>query len=272
MSIMRKASRNGLAAAVTFALATTIGTASLVTAPPAHAQLATVCVNCSNIFEQFMQYAEELDTAISTANTYANQIKQYENMVQQGMTLPNAAFSNAMQDIRGLNALVAQGRNIAYSASNLQSQFKQAFPDFKSYLKQGVTWQDAQTQYAKWNDQTTDASLAALKAAGYQMNEITHGDEASIINALQQQSNGAGGRMQAIQAGNAIAVEQVKQLQKLRQLMATQMQLQADTVAAAQGRLKMQEAIQQNEYATPAPTTGGTNPNDLKTTTTPNNG
>jgi P-type conjugative transfer protein TrbJ len=272
MSILRKASKGGLSAANTIAQARNNGKASLVAPPPAHAQLATVCVNCSQIWTQFMQYAQELDTAITTAQTYANQVQQYENMVQQGLTLPNAAFSNAMQDIRGLNALVSQGRQIAYSTSNLQDQFKQSFPDYKNYLQQGVTWQDAQTQYGKWNDQTTDASLAALKAAGFQMNQITNGDEASVINALQQQSSSATGRMQAIQAGNAIAVEQVKQMQKLRQLMATQMQLQADTTAAAQGRLKMQEAIQRNEYAAPAPTTGGTNPNDLKTTTTPNNG
>jgi len=272
MSILRKASKGGLSPAITIALAATLGTAALVTPPPAHAQWAVVCTNCSTIFQQYMQYAQEIETAINTANTYANQIQQYENMVQQGLSLPNAAFSNAMQDIRGLNALVSQGRNIAYSASNLDSDFKKSFPDFQNYLQQGVTWQDAQTQYAKWNDQTSDASLAALKAAGFQMDEITNGDEASIINALQNQSNTAGGRMQAIQAGNAIAVEQVKQLQKLRQLMATQMQLQADSVAAAQGRLKVQDALQQNQYATPAPTTGGTNPNDLKTTTTPNNG
>jgi len=272
MSILRKASKGGLAAAITFALAGTIGTVGMVAPPPAHAQLATVCVNCSQIWTQFMQYAQELDTAITTAQTYANQVQQYENMVQQGLTLPNAAFSHAMQDIRGLNALVAQGRQIAYSTSNLQSQFKQNFPDFQNYLKQGVTWQDAQTQYAKWSDQTSDASLAALKVAGVQMNQVTNGDEASVIRALQHQSSSAQGRMQAIQAGNAVAIEQVKQLQKLRQLMATQMQLQADTVAAAQGRLKMQEAIQRNAYATPAPTTGGTNPNDLKTTTTPNHG
>lgn len=272
MSILRKAKTGGLSAAITLALAATIGTASLVAPPPAHAQLATVCVNCSQIWTQFMQYAQELNTAIQTAQTYATEVQQYQNMVQQGATLAMAPFSNAMQDIRGLNALVSQGRQIAYSASNLQSDFKQNFPDFQNYLKQGVTWQDAQTEYGKWSDQTKDASLAALKAAGYQMNQITNGDEASIINELQNSSSTATGRMQAIQAGNAIAVEQVKQLQKLRQLMATQMQLQADTVAAAQGRRDMERAVQQNEYATPAPTTGGTNPNDLKTTTTPNNG
>lgn len=259
MSTLRNFPRGGLTAAVTFALSLTVGTVSIMTPAPAHAQLATVCVNCSTFWTQLVSYAEEASTALSTGESYLQQVQMYENMVKQGLPISEMQFSNVMQDMQSLNGLVAQGRQLAYSTSDLQNKFKQSFPDYQKYLDQGATWQDAQENYGKWSDETKDASLAALRTAGAQMDQID-GSEASTLNALQQHAQTAEGRKQALDASNEIAVEQVKQLQKLRQLIATQMQLQANSVAAAQGRMDTQNALHQNQYATPAPTTGGDHP------------
>lgn len=271
MNTCRNVTRGGLAAAITFALSLTVGTVSMLTPTPARAQLATVCVNCSTFWTQLVSYAEQASTAVSTGETYLQNVQMYENMVKQGLPISNMQFSNVLQDMQSLNGLVSQGRQLAYSTSDLQNKFKQAFPDYQQYLNNGATWQDAQDSYGKWSDETKDASLAALRTAGAQMDQID-GSEASTINALQQHAQTAEGRKQALDASNEIAVEQVKQLQKLRQLMATQMQLQADSVANANREADMQRAVEANGYTKPASTNGGVQPGSLKNNPQSNGG
>ncbi len=58
-------------------------------------------------------------------------------------------------------------------------------------------------------------------------------------------SQSAVGRMQAIQAGNEIASQNVQQLQKLRDLLATQINMQSNYVALEGDRKDITEATEQ---------------------------
>ncbi|EBS6671127.1 P-type conjugative transfer protein TrbJ, partial [Salmonella enterica subsp. enterica serovar Mbandaka] len=53
------------------------------------------------------------------------------------------------------------------------------------------------------------------------------------------------GRMQAIQAGNEIASQNVQQLQKLRDLIATQINMQGNYMAQEQDRIQLDDALRQ---------------------------
>ncbi|MEN5458740.1 P-type conjugative transfer protein TrbJ, partial [Klebsiella pneumoniae] len=53
------------------------------------------------------------------------------------------------------------------------------------------------------------------------------------------------GRMQAIQAGNEIASQNVQQLQKLRDLIATQINMQGNYMAQQQDRVQLDDALRQ---------------------------
>ena len=59
------------------------------------------------------------------------------------------------------------------------------------------------------------------------------------------------GRLQAIQAGNQIAAQQVRQLQKLRQLMMTQMQMQSAFMATQSDKDAVQTAQSELYYGKP---------------------
>ncbi|MDQ3232870.1 MAG: hypothetical protein M3Q07_13715, partial [Pseudobdellovibrionaceae bacterium] len=65
----------------------------------------------------------------------------------------------------------------------------------------------------------------AMKAANLQFEQFSSEEE--TIKTIQRLGSSAKGRMEAIQAGNLIASQQVSQIQKLRGLMMAQMQMQS---------------------------------------------
>ena len=74
-----------------------------------------------------------------------------------------------------------------------------------------------------------DTIVASMRAA--QLQERQFATEEELMNTLQLMGETAGGRMQAIQIGNQIAAQQVRQTQKLRALVMAQMQMQASFMA-----------------------------------------
>ena len=67
--------------------------------------------------------------------------------------------------------------------------------------------------------------MGAMKAANLQQEQFATEEE--TIKTIEKLSATSQGRMEAIQAGNMIAAQQVSQIQKLRSLMMSQMQMQS---------------------------------------------
>jgi P-type conjugative transfer protein TrbJ len=82
--------------------------------------------------------------------------------------------------------------------------------------------------------------LTTLKAAQTQSTQI-NGSEQQTIARLSAQTSSAAGQMQVQQTGNAINLEAIAQVQKLRQLLLLDLQLKAN----AAGSLADREAAQQ---------------------------
>jgi P-type conjugative transfer protein TrbJ len=199
---------------------------------PAHAQLATVCVNCAAIWTQIMEYAQQVETAVNTANQLEYQIKAYKNAVTQGNVLPNQVWGNFMNDLNRLNSLTTQTRGLAYTSDSLTSDFARVFPGYQKYLDQPATPAQAGQMYDQWSGETYDASRNAMATAGMQVGQMR--DEEDVMQELQAHSSNAEGQMQAMQAGNEIAAQQVRQMQKLRELVSTNISMQATAMANEQ--------------------------------------
>ena len=90
--------------------------------------------------------------------------------------------------------------------------------------------------------QTVNARTA-MQAAG--VNTRTFEDENAMLDQLVSRSQSAVGRQQAIQAGNEIAAQNVQQLQKLRDLVATQITLQGNYMAQQNERQSVSDASEQ---------------------------
>lgn len=164
----------------------------------------------NNQMTQIAQLAEQIQ----------NQIRMYENMLQNTAQLPFHVWSQVENDLNRLRGLVAQGQGIAFSMSNSDDVLRQRFQsyaDFRTGLAEGETFS---SQYETWSTTNRDTIAGALKAAGLTSDQFS--SEESTMASLRTMSESADGQMKALQVGHQIAAEQVGQFQKLRALLAQQ--------------------------------------------------
>lgn len=233
-----------LAAALTF------GVASFVAAPPPAHAITVICTNCSTVFQQAMQYAKEVETAINTAQQLETQIQQYQNMVTQGLSLPSSMFSRITGDFQRLQSLYDQGKALAGNMSNFDQRFRDTYGNYNSFLSRaGQSPTYMADNYKRWQEQGSDSMRVAMQASGQNVSAIA--DEDAMLSQLVARSQTAQGRMQAIQAGNEIAAQQVQQLQKLREMLNAQVQSQSTFYAQQVERQAVDDAFRQQYRSVP---------------------
>ncbi|WP_047281213.1 P-type conjugative transfer protein TrbJ [Pseudomonas lundensis] len=206
---------------------------------------AIYCTNCSTFYQQMFEYAEAVNTALNTAEQLSTQVQQYNNMVTQGTPLPNSMFGRITQDMQRVTSTYNRAQSLGRNVANLDSQFNTQFPGYEAYLQQFFQSSSKATdvmpdRYEKWSAQGFDNAKRAMQAAG--MNTSTFETEDAHLEQLVNRSQSSSGRMQAIQAGNEIAASNVQQLQKLRDLVATQITLQGNYIAQETARQSVGDA------------------------------
>ncbi|WP_425338860.1 P-type conjugative transfer protein TrbJ [Bartonella melophagi] len=187
-----------------------------------------ICVNCATVWNQMNQYLEAVNTQINTAKQLESQLKQYQDMIKQGLSYSSPQFDGLQSTLQQLKKVYQDSQSISYSMSDLNSRFEKMYPGYESYLKNAGKTNPAQ-DYKKWADSGLSNSRIAIEAAG--INTGMFDNEDKMMQRLIDRSASAEGRMQAIQAGNEIAAQQVKQLQLLRELVANNTTLQANYTA-----------------------------------------
>lgn len=214
---------------------------ALVAAWPA-AQAGTVAGTGGST--EFTQLANNIELAQSYSQlvqSYSTQLKQYQNMLTNTLNIPNQVWGSIQSDLQGLANIVQQGQALAYSSTNIGSQFQSTFKGFQ--FPAGFNYK---TEYKKWSGTTMDSLKGALEAAGLQSQQFA--TEEGVLTQLRGMSLNAEGQMQAIQAGSQIAEQQVQQLQKLRQLMLLQLQSQNTYLAAQENRESTIKAAKEDAY------------------------
>ncbi len=205
----RKLGRN---VKLAIAMASTFFGVGIYTAPsPAY---AIYCANCSTFYQQMFEYAEQVNTALNTAEQLQTQIQQYQNMVTQGTGLPNSMFGSIAADLKSVVNIYKRSQALGRQIEDMDAQFNAAFPGFKSYLQQAANSAETpmRDRYKEWSEQGRDNVKIAMEAAN--LNTSTFQSEDALLNRMVASSQSAVGRMQAIQAGNEIASQNVQQLQK----------------------------------------------------------
>lgn len=244
-SIFRTKLLNGfLSASVTASLP--FGAGFFAAPTPAY---AFYCANCSTFYQQMFEYAEAVNTQLNTAQQLATQIQQYQNMVTQGMNLPNSMFVSIAADLQSVANIYTKSQALGRQIHNMDLQFNTQFPSFQSYLNAAGASAKAPAssmmpdRYEKWSEQSRDNIKSAMEAAN--MNTSYFESEDAQLARMVSRSQSAAGRMQAIQAGNEIASQNVQQLQKLRDLIATQINMQGNYMAQEQDRIQLDDALRQ---------------------------
>lgn len=168
-----------------------------------------------------LQVDNQLTQITQLAEQIQNQLKIYENMLQNTAQLPDHIWGEVRSDLNRLRSIVDQGQSISFSMGNaddvLQQRFK-SYADLQTELPRGETFSHS---YQSWSDTNRDTIGGTLKAASLTADQFDA--EESMMNALRSMSQSADGQMKALQVGHQIAAQQVAQMQKLRGLVSQQM-------------------------------------------------
>ncbi|MGR9060773.1 P-type conjugative transfer protein TrbJ (plasmid) [Rhizobium leguminosarum] len=173
--------------------------------------LESSSVQVENQLTQISQLAEQIQ----------NQLKIYQNMLQNTALLPKHIWGEVEGDLKRLRSVVSQGQGIAFSMGNADDILNQRFPSYselKTNLPDGTSFSSS---YQSWSDTNRDTIAGSLKAASLTADQFE--TEESTMDALRSMSQSADGQMKALQVGHQIAAQQVAQMQKLRGLVSQQM-------------------------------------------------
>jgi type IV secretion system protein TrbJ len=165
----------------------------------------------------------QLSNNLQLINSYIRQGEQLRqeilmvlDMAKHTAQVPFQTFGPIMSDIATLHSIVQNGRALAYSMANLDSEFRTRF---RGWGYSANAWY---TQYRDWSQTSLDTTLGALKAAGLQGQQLS--SEQAVLNHLRGMAQSSDGRLKALQIANQISEQQVQQLMKLRQLILADLQ------------------------------------------------
>ena len=205
------------------------------------------------------QSAEQIQNQVTQITQLAeqiqNQLRIYENMLQNTLTLPSHVWGQVESDLMQLQSLVQQGQSIAFSMGNADDVLRQrfeSFADFKSGLANGQTFSSS---YQDWSDTNRDTIGATLRAAGLTADQFS--SEESTMDQLRSMSQSSVGQMQALQVGHQIAAQQVAQTQKLRGLVSQQITMMATWHQSEQAAKDLAQTRREDFFNSNAPSTSG---------------
>jgi type IV secretion system protein TrbJ len=192
---------------------------------------------------QLANHAQLALTYIKEAQTALHAIQMAQMMVREGVNLAKHPSTNIAADLAMLSNILVQSQGLAADMAQMDVTFRKVYGTYNG--------PDAATQFAlkynDWTNSTLNTIGAALKAAGYQGNLLNN--EQLWMRQIQALNQSPQGRNEALQLGNTIAIEEVAQLQKLRQLMIADMTSKgAFTVQQVNGQ-QAQQAAQRNGFA-----------------------
>ena len=168
-------------------------------------------IQADNQLTQISQLAEQIE----------NQLKIYQNMLQNTAQLPNHIWGQVESDLNRLRYVVDQGQSIAFSMGNADDLLKQRFKSYADLQTNLPNSDNFSSIYQTWSNTNRDTIASTLKAANLTAGQFD--SEENTMNSLRSMSESADGQVKALQVGHEIAAQQVAQMQKLRGLVSQQM-------------------------------------------------
>ncbi len=185
------------------------------------------------------------------AQSYATQLRQFANMVQNTAALPYQAWNTVQNDI-------VQVRNLSNAASVLSGNAGSMTTRLSSaagYANQAANLGNISGQFTQWQ-QTIGNNVETLgRTLGFQQGQQQ--TDASLLAQIQLHASTATGQMQAIQAGNEPAGATANQLMQIQATLAATAQLQAGNMVVEADRRAAQDAAMLHAIQAPRPPVTG---------------
>lgn len=212
---------------------------------PLHAQFGgvVVCTNCSEEGSTLAMKATQAMQYLKEAQTAMRAIEMAQMMTREGMALAKHPSTNIAADLGMLSTILVQSQGLAGTMAQMDTQFRQMYgiyngPD--AAVSFGI-------KYDQWATNTLKTISGALNAAGYQGNLLQN--EQTWMSQIQSMNTTPLGRDESLQLGNTIAIEEVSQLEKLRQLMIADMQSKAAVTAQQVTTEQVEQRAAQDGFA-----------------------
>jgi type IV secretion system protein TrbJ len=195
---------------------------------PANA-VVVECANCADLEDQLISDAKQAQQYLTQLDQYKTQLQQYANMVQNTTQLPQAIWAQVTSDIM-------QVRNITNAASLLTGNSGSIISRLQSaggYLNQATRLPtNIGSQFTMWQQTLANSSNSLGRTLGVQQGQEQN--YASLLTAIDAQSQNADGQLKAIQAGNEMASLTSQQLNQIQATLtaASQEAATRDNIAA----------------------------------------
>ena len=187
------------------------------------------------VFDPTM-YGTQLLQLQQATSTVTNLAQQLQVMIQNTTGGGAGVWQSSQSMLDELGGLIQQQGGLSYTFSNLQSQFQQQFPGYT--VPQNPDQQEARNIATTLN--TLNGTLADAQSQAQNF-----ANEQAQFARLEGMNRTATGRLQAIQVGNEIALQQAQQIQMLRQLVVAMINAQNVTAANAVNRQAAEDASTQ---------------------------
>lgn len=167
--------------------------------------VATEATQWMNHAQLGLQYAKQVEQ-------YIMQGLQYKTQLQNLILAQSPGITEVMGIVNGVGQLMSAGKAIGASMAQIDRNFANTFKN--------ATAASLAENFTKWNNTSLDTLEGALKAAGKTRDQYS--SDAAMLQALYEKSQTTMGARDSIQMVAAINSEQINQLHKLSNLIATQ--------------------------------------------------
>jgi P-type conjugative transfer protein TrbJ len=137
-------------------------------------------------------------------------------LIRMGTLLQNLQWTNPLQDLQNIAALAQQGQGLAFSIASLDAQFKATYPGYAAPVV------PFPVRYARWAQTAMDTIQGSLRTTGTSWQQIQ--SEQFIIQNYRGQAVALTTPQQSAMLTNETQVEALNQLNKLRQIMLSDIQ------------------------------------------------
>ena len=190
----------------------------------------------TNLIQNTSTALSEVDGVVNQIQQLAHELKQIEMMKKNLEKLSPDELGQLQADFRQLASLYDQARHIGMQWGQIGQQFDSLYED---YDPEADGLQGYERKRKKWEEQTEDSIRAAMIAHGV---IDDYGGREADIDDLVDASDDADGALAAIQAGNRISAELVKQMMELTKII----------VADSRAKLSFMKQKQMNDKASRA--------------------
>lgn len=220
---------------------------------PAHVSAAytVYCTNCSNRFTQALdrvtnlrqleqlvsQYKEDIQQTAHQMTMVKQNIEQLADMARNTRSLDSSVLVALKHRFIDLGGLVTKTVHQKGEMDTLIRVYQTLYPTYDEMgrlVRHDTPEANAEAlrRYQDWSNQVDGAVMATFRMSGSQLEELAGSEEFDAH--VQELLSTPEGRMEALQAANQLSAMQIEENRKMRALLATSIQSQAQVNAKAE--------------------------------------